>query len=213
VASFTVLIVTLTFDRQPAKKIVAISVNDKQISREEFNLLRASVHASDERDFINSLVVRELMIQAAQQEGVDKEETFRRSIQDYYEQTLIKQVMDKRVSSIKLSVTEAEIDHFAEFQGSSVKLTILRANDDTAAKNSQFTRKETKTVPVQDLAGEISEHLDDLKVGERTAPFCTESGCEVFQLDAVIPPVSRSLHSTGSRDKLRYCSKRCICWS
>jgi parvulin-like peptidyl-prolyl isomerase len=111
--------------------------------------------------------------------------------------------MDKRLNRIKFSVTEAEIDHFAEFQGSTVKLTIFRATDDAAAKNSQFTHKESKTVPVQDLAGEISEHLDGLKVGERSAPICTESGCDIFQLDAITPSVSNPTQSGESRNKMR----------
>ena len=203
VASFTILIASVMIDRQPAKKIVAISVNNKQISRDEYNQQRAAVHASDERDFINSLVVRELMIQAAQKQGIDKDESFRRTIQDYYEQTLIKQVMDKKIKSIQAAITETEIDTFALFQGSTIKLTIFKSSDENAAKNGLFSKKMTKTVPAHDLAGEVSDRLEVLKVGERTTPFCSESGCEVFQLDAIIPASSRSVPSAASRNTMR----------
>ncbi|MBI5485518.1 MAG: hypothetical protein HY888_13830 [Deltaproteobacteria bacterium] len=83
-ASAAVFIAYYTTVPHPLDKDIVISINQKNITREEFNARLASVHNPDRQEFINSLVVRELMIQAAEKEGIDKNEAFRRSIQEYY---------------------------------------------------------------------------------------------------------------------------------
>ena len=80
-------------------KEAAIVVNGKTITVEEFSRVCSSkpTDSGDKNDFINSLITKELLIQESQREGIDREESFRRSIQNYYEQSLIKLLMDEEM--------------------------------------------------------------------------------------------------------------------
>jgi hypothetical protein len=200
-AVFAALVVYQTKTPRPTEKNSAITINKKQISTTEFAARLAAVHPTERQDFVNSLIIKELLIQAAEKEGIDKDESFRRSIQDYYEQTLVKQVMDKKLASLKIAVSDTEIDHFASFQKSSITVTILRATDEQSAQKGQFITSETKTVQVHDLAGDVSYRLEVLPPGGQTVPFCSESGCDVFRLDAATPSVPETL-SAENRAKI-----------
>lgn len=201
-ASAAVFIAYYTATPHPLNKDFVISINQKHVTREEFNARLASIHNADRQDFINSLIVRELMIQAAEKEGIDKNEAFRRSIQDYYEQSLIKQVMDKKIKDIKVSVTDQEIDRFIAFQNSTVTVTTFLADDENAAEKAQFKSHEVRTVRVNDLADDACGRLECLKEGECTPPFKTDRGCEVVRLDKVVCPADQVL-SAKNRDKIR----------
>lgn len=200
--SFAALVAYHTTKPHPAEKNIAITINRKYITLDEFNARFASVQATDRQDFINSLIVRELMIQDAQKEGIDKDEAFRRSIQDYYEQSLIKQVMDKKIKNLKVDVTDHEIDHFSAFQNSTVKVTVFRADNENAAKKGQFRIQEAKTLRVNDLADNVCDSLESLQEGSLTSPICSIDGCVAFRLDSVTTSASEPL-SAESRRKVR----------
>ncbi len=97
-----------------------IKVNERTITREELEKSYSyyiSIHGAvkDRKTFIEELITKELLIQEAKKMGLDTEEPFRRSIQNYYEQTLIKNLTQKVMSEIKVSVSEDEIaDSFRE---------------------------------------------------------------------------------------------------
>lgn len=202
VVTFAAIIAYLTIESHPPVKNIALSINRKHITQEEFDARLAAVHALDRQDFINSLIVKELMIQDAQKEGIDKDEAFRRSIQEYYEQSLVKQVMDKKNKSLKVAISDSEIDHFVSFQNSTIKLTAFSADDEKAAKSRQFKGQETRTIRVNDLSGDIGDRLESIKVGEFTAPLCSDYGCDVYRLDAVDPGPTVVL-AKEKREKVR----------
>jgi hypothetical protein len=100
-----------------------IQVNDWGISLEEFNeQLKFEVYADPEIDltqgsraaFIDYLIQKELMIQEAARLQLDRKEEFVRTIQTYWESTLIRHLMDLKTEEFKkkILVTEDEIDTF-----------------------------------------------------------------------------------------------------
>jgi hypothetical protein len=197
VACFAALLAYQTIKPSPDEKSIAMTINKKLITINEFNARFASVkpsaHNADKQDFINSLIVKELMIQDAEKEGIDKDEAFRRSIQDYYEQSLIKQVMDKKVKGLKVAVTESDIDRFAAFQKSTLKLTVYNAADELSARKAQYKSQDSRTVQAVDLSGDLADRLALLKVGEVTLPICFDGGCEVYRLESAAAPKSEAL--------------------
>ncbi|HSR35908.1 MAG TPA: SurA N-terminal domain-containing protein, partial [Desulfurivibrionaceae bacterium] len=79
-----------------ATEDVAIQINDRIITRAEFNQKyqsRGGVQdpftAQPGEDFIQALITKELLIQEAKRLGLDREEPFRQSVQNFYEQSLI----------------------------------------------------------------------------------------------------------------------------
>ncbi len=72
----------------------------------EFKLTRKA-----RKDFLEGLIKKELLIQAAKRQHLDREEKFIKAIERYWESTLIRDLMDKKGKEInsRIFVTEEEI--------------------------------------------------------------------------------------------------------
>ena len=121
-------------DILPGKKDIVIQVNDSKISLEEFNdLLKFEAYADPEleltresRDrFIDYLVHKELMIQNAALLKLDRKPEFVRTIEKYWESTLIRNLLDLKSEELKKKVliTDEAIEQYYaqnkdEFEGS-----------------------------------------------------------------------------------------------
>jgi len=183
---FALLATYLNTSRQPSEKDIVLTINKRHITRDEFNKRFANLYQSDRQGFINSLITKELMIQEAQKEGIDKTEAFRYSIQEYYEQSLVKQIMDKKISGLKVSVNDEEIGRHLAFQNSTVHLTIFRAENEANAKKRQFKEQVVSVAAAKDLSSDINDRLENLKSGELTSPLCSDTGCDVIRLDSIV---------------------------
>ena len=158
-------------DRPSKSKDAAIVVNERVISKDEFKGMKPA-HDESKEDFINTIITKELLIQEAQKQGFDKEESFRRSVQNFYEQSLIKALMDKKFSSLKASVTDEEIDRYRAFANKELDITLYTADNANNMKADRF-REERKDVAFEDLSMELKGAVIGLKKGEMGSPFQT----------------------------------------
>ena len=206
VSAVAVIILCVTVKGDLPVKDAALIINKKVMGRDELNArfasVNATVHNGDKRDFISSLVTKELLIQEAQKEGIHKNEAFRRSIQDYYEESLVKQIMDKKIADLKVDVSDAETEQFATFQNSTLTVTLYSAKNEQAVSRGEKVFVETKTVRVSDLSADMADRLETIKPGESTPPLCSAHGCDVFRLDAVVQPPTTAL-SPEAHKKMR----------
>lgn len=178
--------------RVPENK-AALIINGKTVSADEFNKLFSSQsgHPPDPETFINSLITRELLIQESQKEGVDKEENFRRSIQNFYEQSLIKLLMDRKFSSLRVSVSDEELERYVSFLNRKMQLTIFNFRSPEEALASKLTGGERKTLYLEDLSHDLRTFVAALKVGGHTGPIKTGGNFVVVRLDGVETPPAR----------------------
>ena len=99
-----------------------VRINDYIITEKDFRQeLSASAHfhditgltQEDKKDFLNSQIKKELLIQAAVSLGLDKEEGFRQAIENYWEQTLITALLKREISRLEkdIIVTREEIEN------------------------------------------------------------------------------------------------------
>ena len=103
--------------KQPAEKSVLLKVNNYELSDEEFNeKFNNSMYALNEekntkKEFLNNLINQQLILQDAQAHDLDKERNFIKLIEKYWEQSLLKIALDKKVKEIsgKISVSDQEI--------------------------------------------------------------------------------------------------------
>jgi hypothetical protein len=202
IISFSLLALYLNKSSHLPEKDVVLTINKRQITRDEFDKRFAKLYQGDKQGFINSLITKELMIQEAQKEGIDQAETFRYLIQEYYEQSLVRQIMDKKIRSMKATVGNDEIDRCLAFQNSTVHLTIFKAANEESARNRIFKGQEVRIVAARDLSSEISEQLETLKTGELTDPLCSDSGCDLLRIDKIESPPAPA-YPEAVRDKLR----------
>ncbi len=103
--------------KRPEDKDVVARINNRVITKTEFedSLARAEAMThvkKDRRSFLQDMISKELLIQEAEKMGLDKDESFRRSIQNYYEQTLLKNLINRKMDMIKVSVTDKEIEDY-----------------------------------------------------------------------------------------------------
>lgn len=93
-----------------------LTVNGRTITTSEISSRQhqSSYHFRSVNDFIDDLITRELLIQEARRRGIDREEPFRRAMQDQYEQSLIKLLMDRQLAELDVRVSPKDIARYRE---------------------------------------------------------------------------------------------------
>lgn len=166
-------------------KETALIINERVITTDEFNRLYSSraYHIKDKSDFINSLITKELLIQESQKKGIDKEESFRRSIQNFYEQSLIKLLMDRKFATLNIAISDDELNKYIMFLNSKLHLTIFSFDSAEEAKKGDYRDGETKIAYFKDLSIDIKDSIISLKEGEMTGPIKIGEKYVVVRLD------------------------------
>ncbi len=154
-----------------SKEDIALIINDRVISTDEFNKLYKSSHIKDKNEFINSLITKELLIQESQKEGIDKEESFRLSIQNFYEQSLIKLLIDRKLSSLNITIDEEEINRYILFLNKKLHLTIFNFNTLNEAIKNTYRGSEKKVIFFEELSDELKDQIMLINEGEITSPI------------------------------------------
>jgi len=111
-------IIMITFSglscaKQPPAGKAAVKINDYSLTAAEFNELFSEVKdqegAPDAREkFLENLIMRKLLLQEAQREGLDKQKDFLKSIESFWEQGLLKIVIDKKIKEIAKGITVSD---------------------------------------------------------------------------------------------------------
>ena len=101
--------------KQPAEE-VAIRINNYSMSVEEFNAVFSEVGSFEDtpkarQDFLDNMITRKLILQNAERTGLDKEKDFLKSIENFWQQSLLKITVDRKMKKIErnLLVTEEEV--------------------------------------------------------------------------------------------------------
>ncbi|MBI5640009.1 MAG: hypothetical protein HZA17_06245 [Nitrospirae bacterium] len=172
-AALSLIIGYELFKTPAAPKDAALIINDRVITYDEFNRLFSSQppHMRDKDEFINSLITKELMIQESQKTGIDREESFRKSIQNFYEQSLIKLLMDRKFAAPDIGVSDDELNRYISFMNKKLHLTIFTFDNDEKAGKGDHSARESRTIYFEDLCREIRNNVISLREGESTKPF------------------------------------------
>ena len=106
-------------DSKPPLKKAAIKINEYTLSADEFNKVFSQSRISEDTPrtreaFLENLISRKLLLQEAQREGLDKQKDFLKSVENFWEQSLLKIVIDKKIKEVSgtISVTEREIEDY-----------------------------------------------------------------------------------------------------
>ena len=164
----------------------AIVVNDRIITESEYKVLLPSKPYYMTKDqFIDSIITKQLLIQEAVKQDINKEESFRASVENYYEQSLIKLLLDRQLTTLAVEVTEEEIEHYQALSQSKIHVSKLRYQTLAAAVAQD-------NPIVQKIASEFMDISDDLKFivftlekGQSSEPFVTNAGVIVYRLEDI----------------------------
>lgn len=191
-------------DKEASPKEAAIIVNDKVITAEEFNRLYSSKSGDkeDKGDFINSLITKELLIQEAEKEGIDKGEAFRISIQNFYEQSLIKLLMDRKCGCINANVTDDELNRYITLLNAKIYFTIFDFDSIEEAHKGNYRDGESRGVYFEDLSKDMRNSIISLKEGQVTEPVKNGEKYAVVRLDKIEHMTSR-MPSDLEKEKIK----------
>jgi hypothetical protein len=171
----------------------AIAINDRIISIYDFKN-RSSLcppHISKD-EFIESVVVKELLIQEARKLGIDKEESFRLSIQDFYEQSLTKILLERKYNELKGTQTTQKTDRYLDLLGREISLSLISPNSapDAEQTPSEHDEQSLLTDRFDNLSTDLKMKLLSLQPGEQTGPL------KIFGKNLII-----RLNSIGEKSK------------
>ncbi|MEN8190185.1 MAG: hypothetical protein ABFS19_10090 [Thermodesulfobacteriota bacterium] len=118
---------------------VVLTVNDHHFSREDLEEKHLLLNDNDnDVDRYRPLINRELLIQEAQRQGIDTEESFRQALKNYYEQSLVKILTDRQYESLTVKVDPARIDRYLSRYGKQFVFTVINGNQkDVDSESSQ----------------------------------------------------------------------------
>ncbi|RLC23581.1 MAG: hypothetical protein DRH93_06845 [Deltaproteobacteria bacterium] len=164
-----------------------LSINDRIISKDEFEKMyhAKTSHSMTREQFIESIITKQLLIQEAIKVKINKEENFRRSVENFYEQSLIKILLDRKLDSLVVDVTNDEIAKYETFLQNKLFLTKMSypSLKDAQQKNNETIEKiEADFI---DLSGDLKFIVLNLKPGGSSKPRVSDSGIFVYRLDDV----------------------------
>lgn len=109
------------------KSDIVVRVNNRNITADEFRYALGESYKkgieplteSEKLDLLDQMVKKELLIQEAKKRNLDQDEDFRRTIETYWEQTLIRNLLDQAGEELcgKIHVSKEDISDFKKEQG------------------------------------------------------------------------------------------------
>ena len=163
-----------------------LSINDRIISEDEFkNMLVRKPSYMNREQFIESVIEKQLLIQEAIKMDINKEESFRLSVENFYEQSLIKILLDRELDSLKVDVTNDEITKYKAFVQNKLFLTKMSypsMKDEQNKTNEIIEKFETDFI---DLSDDLKFLVLNLNIGQSSKPKVTDFGVFVYRLDDI----------------------------
>lgn len=164
----------------------AIVINDRVISEKELDgLLKSSTYSNHTTGPIDAVITNELLIQEAIRQGINKEESFRASVENFYEQSLIKSLIDRKFNSIKPQINEKMVDQYLALSGKDIVYTkiIYRTLEDV--KKGNIKNLETMTHNFDNLSDELKYIFVMMDAKKISSPVNMETELLCYRLDSV----------------------------
>lgn len=175
------------FDARIEVSEPVLSVNDRIFSKTEMDRLLAYNPSDQTRDeYIESLIEKQLLIQEAIRERINEEESFRRSVENFYEQSLIKILLDRKHDSLIVDVTTDEVAKYDELTRKKMIITKLSYPSMTDLKNRTNEKTQTINTEFINLSDNLKFILLNLNPGESSRPLSLEDqGAVIYRLENI----------------------------
>ncbi|MFH0783432.1 MAG: hypothetical protein V2B20_15970 [Pseudomonadota bacterium] len=184
-------ILTLFFvfpEKRAPLKDIAISINGHDFVKETVTAegKKYGYHSDQQSELFDTLITKELLIQEAERQEIHKEESFRQSLKNYYENSLVKTLLDRQNSKLQVSVSETDIDSYIAFLGKIVTFTRLDTIPKSAS-DAATAKGVTTTALFSDLASPVRLLLSSLQPSQYGVRFDTGNESYVLRLDSIEP--------------------------
>jgi hypothetical protein len=199
-------ILTLFFifpEKRMPQKDIAISINGHDFAKDTITMegKKHGYHADQQSEVFDTLITREVLIQEAERQEIHKEESFRLSLKNYYENSLVKNLLDRQNNKLQVAISDADIDRYISFLGKIVTFTRLDKIPESAAEASAG-KGLTNTALFSDLASPVRLLLASLQPLQYGVKFDTGTENYALRLDSVQPSPNHAVQ-TVDRQKIR----------
>ena len=182
-ASIVTLIYLWPRAAAPKRDVVA-TINGYQLEKSQLTASTSDGENDEQTEnILNSAITRELLLQEAQRQKIDKEDAFRKSLKDFYEQSLLKILMDRKYASLNVTVSDEDIDRYLSLFGKTIRFTRLPVSAEPPYEPAN-EQGQTTNVLFDDLADSLKPMIASLKPGEYTVRFDTGHEQYALRLDA-----------------------------
>ena len=192
VTTLVMSIMLLPKDKEMQHEEIAVTINGRNISNATLADEGSGYGFHGSRlELFESIITRELLIQEAQRLEIDKEESFRKALKRFYENSLVKILLERKNKDTSVSVSEQEIDTYISFLGRNVSFTRLHEIpvDPALATAAQGIEN---TALFDDLAEPLRLLLATLKPGEYAVRFDTGNEKYAIRLDSISQRVQKA---------------------
>lgn len=160
----------------------ALVVNDRSIPFSELLQLwqQKPYHYRDQEEFLEDLVLRELLIQEAIASGIADEEQFKQLIQDFFEQSLMKTLLDRKQLENKITISAEDLSLFRKARQSHYQLTLVRYATYQQAQQDNNGQQQALNDDFVNLPEAVQSRLLPLRPGVLSPAFA--DGAEFVRL-------------------------------
>ena len=142
---------------------VVMQVNEYKMSVEDLRYELRNIPYDEEglldtkenrREYMDRLMEREILLQEAQRQGMDREKDFMKSIENYWEQALLRLLLEKMSNQIAgaIHVYDKEVEEYYKNSGETLPLSriekdirrIIRQEKETDAMNNWIKELKVK---------------------------------------------------------------------
>ncbi len=148
----------------------------REVSGDDSPSQGSSYHQPGEEARAAASVTRQILVQEAQRVGIDKEDSFRKSLKEYYEQSLIKVLTDRKLSEMEVSVSEEDVDRYLSRFGHIFTFTRFPIEAGKVQEDSGYQ----STVLFDELSVTLRLLVADLNPGDSAKQF--ETGTEISEI-------------------------------
>ena len=174
------------------RKDILVTINGHDISRSDVQKDGATgSHHENNNDLLNSVITKQLLIEEAQKHSIDKESSFRKELKEYYEQSLIKILMERKYASLQVQVGDQEVQNFLNSFGMTYTFMLLKTNEPPTV-DSLKKKGTPHSVRFEDLSENLQLTLANLKPGEMTTEFETGNENSAVLLEKIEGTTAKS---------------------
>ncbi|MFO7752049.1 MAG: hypothetical protein R6V41_02890 [Desulfobacteraceae bacterium] len=166
----------------------AVVVNDRVITHDELeSMMDSKPHDKKRQAYIDSIILNELLIQEAVKRSINKEEAFRKSVEEFYEQSLVKTLLDRQYDRFSPEVTQQEIDRYKALSGKTVTVlkTVYKNREEALAGENGTS--ETIFAPFKYLSDRLKFIVLKTKEGGSSRPYDSREGVVVYTVEKTEP--------------------------
>lgn len=163
-----------------------LSINDRIISRAEFErfLIEKPTYMTQDQ-FIKSVIEKQLLIQEALKNNINNKKIFQNSVQNFYEQCLIKCLLDQKQGSFVVDVSMDEIARYKACLGNIFVITkmVYPSMKDMQDKTNGYIH--TFEAKFSNLSDDLKYIMLNLNSGEVSKPMTMDFGVVRYTLEQI----------------------------